>query len=288
MPGDAPDLWPAVGRDAPAGAATFAAQSWDGACLTPSAEHVAEETPVALVYNGISHAVMLATPTDLEDFATGFTLSEGIVADVREIHDIESTEGPDGIAIDLTIAAERFAGLKERRRNLIGRTGCGLCGTESLDQVLRPLPAVRRGPDVTSAALHRAAHELKRRQPLHAFTGAIHAAGWAQPDGTLVRVREDVGRHNALDKLIGAMARERLPCADGFVLLTSRASSEMVQKAATMGIPLVAAISAPTSLAIRLAEATGVTLVGFLREKRHCVYTHAGRLHASTRESNAL
>ncbi len=221
---------------------------------------------------------MLATPADLTDFGIGFTLSEGIVAGKRDIRDVEVIKVDSGITVNLTISGEAFAKLKERRRNLAGRTGCGLCGTESIDQVFRPLPGVGRGFTLDADALHLAAAQLDKSQPLHAQTGAIHAAAWGRADGSLALVREDVGRHNALDKLIGAMAEEGIVFANGFVLLTSRASSEMVQKAAMMGIPLVAAISAPTSLAIHLAQASGVTLLGFVRARRHTIYAHGDRI----------
>ncbi len=175
----------------------------------------------------------------------------------------------------MTIAPERFMTLKARRRNLAGRTGCGLCGTESLEQALRQLPPVAAGPAIAPAAIHVAFDALRSRQPLHRLTGASHAAAWANPDGTLELVREDVGRHNALDKLIGAMAKDRRSFNDGFAVITSRASSEMVQKAATVGMPLLAAISAPTGLAIRLARECGLTLVGFARGGSHVVYAGA-------------
>lgn len=245
---------------------------------TSAQEPVADEVPVALAYNGISHAVMLASPADLEDFAVGFSLSEGIVGGFAEIHDVEVTAAAEGITVDVTIGNGPFARLKDRRRTLAGRTGCGLCGTESLDQVLRPLSPVTSSFHVEPRTLHTLARLLAERQPLHARTGATHAAGWGRADGSLDLVREDVGRHNALDKLIGALHRERLAPADGIAMLTSRASSEMVQKAATVGIPMLAAISGPTGLAVRIAEDTGVTLVAWLRGDRFSVYTHGDRV----------
>jgi formate dehydrogenase accessory protein FdhD len=246
---------------------------------------VADEVPVALAYNGISHAVMLATPADLEDFATGFSLSEDIVGRIGEIHDVEIEEGPQGITVDLSIPAGRFAALKERRRNLAGRTGCGLCGTESLDTLFRPLSPVDSTFTVGAHALAAAFVQLARQQPLFAVTGAIHAAGWGRNDGTLTLVREDVGRHNALDKLIGAMARDGIAFDDGFALLTSRASSEMIQKAAVMRMPMIAAISAPTSLAIKLAQQSGVTLAAFVRGRRYKLYAHPERIRQRIEET---
>lgn len=264
--------------DVPVGVQKIRSETWNDGRLAIHESAIADEVPVALTYNGISHAVMLATPNDLEDFGIGFSLSEGIVEAANEIHDIDVAEVDGGMAVSLTVSNEKFALLKERRRNLAGRTGCGLCGTESIDQVFRPLPVVAEGFMLDVDSLHIAAKQLEQSQPLHALTGAIHAAAWGQADGRIALVREDVGRHNALDKLIGAMAQRRMPFGNGFALLTSRASSEMVQKAATMHIPLVAAISAPTALAIRLAQRSGVTLVGFVREHRHTVYAHPGRV----------
>jgi formate dehydrogenase accessory protein FdhD len=270
---------------ASAGVSTHAALAIDDGRAETVDEAVADEVPVALVYNGISHAVMLATPADLEDFATGFSLSEDIVERIGEIHDVEIEEGPQGITVDLSIPAGRFAALKERRRNLAGRTGCGLCGTESLDKLFRPLAVVDGTFTIGAHALTAAFAQLARQQPLFALTGAIHAAAWGRADGTLALVREDVGRHNALDKLIGAMARSGVAFDDGFALLTSRASSEMIQKAAVMRIPMVAAISAPTSLAIKLAQQSGVTLAAFVRGRRHKLYAHPERIRQRIQET---
>ncbi len=202
----------------PHGVGQYAAETWADGHPLRTRDTVADEVPVALVYNGISHAVMLATPHDLEDFALGFSLSEGIVASLAEIRDCEVAQVDNGVAVEMTIASDRFVALKERRRNLAGRTGCGLCGTESLDQVFRPLPHVGRGLELDIGSLYCAAGQLKDRQPLHALTGAIHAAAWGRADGELTLVREDVGRHNALDKLIGAMVRQSsMAFDDGFV-----------------------------------------------------------------------
>jgi len=253
-------------------AMSYTGRRWRSGVESEVEDTVAEEVPVALVYNGISHVVMLATPADVEEFALGFSLSEGIVGAAREVRDIEVRDAADGVEVNLDIAPERFMALKARRRNLAGRTGCGLCGTESLEQVLRPLPRVPAGAGVAPAAIHAAFGALQQRQRLHALTGAVHAAAWATPRGGLDLVREDVGRHNALDKLIGAMARRRVAFDAGFAIITSRASCEMVQKAATTGMPLLAAISAPTGLAIRLARDCGLTLIGFARGGSHVVY----------------
>lgn len=232
---------------------------------TQAQDDLAEEVPVALEYNGISHAVMMATPSHLEDFALGFSLSEGIIASAADCYGIEAEYCEAGITLHIRIANGDFMRLKERRRTLAGRTGCGLCGTESLEQALRPLPRLARLPRLSAAGIRRAIAGLKAFQPLNQMTGATHAAAWCEPDGALRGVCEDVGRHNALDKLIGAMARTGTDFNNGFVLITSRASVEMVQKAATMRIPALVAISAPTALAVRTAGECGMALVAFAR-----------------------
>lgn len=256
------------------------ALQWHEGHVAEHADRLAEEVPVALEYNGVAHAVMLATPVDLEDFATGFSISEGIVADASEIFDIEVEPGHSGLTVRLRIAGAAFAALKTRRRALAGRTGCGLCGVESLAQ-LAPRVASRNAGDATrvdARALHAGFAELKLRQALLGATGATHAAAWLRADGTLACVREDVGRHNALDKLIGALLRQRETLAGGAALVTSRASYEMVQKTANVGIGVLAAISGPTALAVRLADQAGITLAGFVRPGRHVVYSHPKRL----------
>lgn len=246
----------------------------------PMVDRVIAETPVALVYNGISHAVMLATPTDLEDFAIGFSLSEGLAETARDIQDLEIVPGPQGIEIRITVAARCFHAFKATRRRLAGRTGCGLCGVESLEQAMLPVTKVPRRLSVTPAALERGRAELAGRQLLHQATGSVHAAAWVAADGEVLLVREDVGRHNALDKLLGAMASARSLEPAGFGVVTSRASHEMVQKAARAGIELLAAISAPTALAVSQAESAGLSLVGWLREKGFSIYTHTWRIAA--------
>jgi len=240
---------------------------------------VAEEVPIALEYNGISHAVMMATPADLEDFALGFSLTEGILADPSELYDCEIVQGAEGIQVQMNVATERFVALKEKRRNLTGRTGCGLCGAETLEQAVRHPAAVQAGALQFSAdTLHAALDAMQAQQQLQQQTGATHAAAWLGRDGKIRLVREDVGRHNALDKLIGALAEDKQDFSAGAVIITSRASYEMVQKAATVGIGFIAAISAPTALAIRLAKETDVTLVGFVRRQWHVVYAGPHRL----------
>ena len=250
-----------------------------GGIVIGGEESVAEETPVALVYNGISHAVMLATPDDLEDFALGFSLSECIVRRPGEILDLDIVERDNGIEIQMRVSAERALQLKEFRRSMAGRTGCGLCGTESLDQLKRRATRVDSAAVLSSGALPRALAGLESMQQLFRLTGAVHAAAWCNAQGAIELVREDVGRHNALDKVIGALAAQRGDFGAGFVLMTSRASYEIVQKAAAVGIAVVAAVSAPTGMAIRVATDAGVTLIGFARGERHCIYSHPERVH---------
>ena len=259
----------------------------------PHVETLAEELPVALVYNGISHAVMLASPADLEDFALGFSLSEGIIDSPDDLLDAEilpadlgesvalagTTER--GLSVELKVTLRCFMRLKERRRALAGRTGCGLCGTESLAEAVRPVGREAACIEIEAAALERAMAALPSHQHLQKATGAAHAAAWCAPDGEVLTVREDVGRHNALDKLIGALARAGTDPATGFVVVTSRASYEMVYKAAHAGFGLLAAVSAPTGLAVRTAEAAGLVLAGFVRGDRAVAYSHTRRLLAS-------
>ncbi|BBB60904.1 hypothetical protein UNDKW_2631 [Undibacterium sp. KW1] len=250
-------------------------------------DQIAQEVPVALVYNGISHAVMLATPLDMEDFALGFSLSEAIVDDVSEIYDMECQQNPEvqGIEVHVQISTARFAALKERRRHLAGNTGCGLCGKDSLQALQMHLPAIKTGPvqQLSRASLLRALGSLSSLQAVNLHTGAVHAAAWVDMQGEILVLREDVGRHNALDKLLGALATPKVKpksSAEGFVLMSSRLSYELVQKAARANIAILAALSAPTALAIELAEQAGICLIGFVRQHGYVVYTHPERLLA--------
>ena len=262
-------------------------EKWDADDHIACEDDVAEEVPVALEYNGISHAVMMASPYDLEDFALGFPLSEGLLKDRSELYDCEVVHGCDGIAVQMEIATERFVALKDKRRNLTGRTGCGLCGAETLEQAIRHPLAVKSTAHFTAKQIHAGMDSMKSMQRLQRFTGATHAAAWMNAQGSIELVREDVGRHNALDKLIGAMATRRMDFSAGAALITSRASYEMVQKSATVGIGFVAAISGPTSLAVRLAQETDLTLIGFTRNRGHVVYANGQRLdHAETKTGN--
>jgi FdhD protein len=242
---------------------------------------VAVEVPVALEFNGIAHAVMLATPTDLADFALGFALSEGILLGRGELYGIEEEFAPEGITLKLDVASAAFARLKERRRSMAGRTGCGLCGTESLAHVARALPPLPHGPALSKNAIARGMRELASLQVLQKVTGAVHAAAWCTANGEALLVREDVGRHNALDKLVGALAKNTLDASTGFIVVTSRASFEMVQKTVAAGVPLLAAVSASTSLATTVALDAGLTLAGFVRGDDLVIYTHPWRLNGS-------
>lgn len=248
-----------------------------GIAGAPSQDVVAEEVPVALVYNGVSHAVMMASPTDLADFALGFSLSEGILQRAEQLFSLDIQSSAQGIAIEMRIAGEPFARLREQRRNLSGRTGCGLCGTESLAQVLRNIPKVPTQTMPSDAAVQAALLHLKNHQPLQLLTGATHGAAWCDNQGQIVLTREDVGRHNALDKLIGARitALGEHAFNEGFALISSRASFEMVQKSASVGIANLVAVSAPTALAIREARSSGMNLIGFARPSRHIIYTRS-------------
>lgn len=249
-------------------------------------DRVAEEVPVAMVYNGVSFAVMMATPCDLEDFAWGFSLSEGLIGGPGELLGIDSQSLLEGVEVRMQVASNAHGAHLDRQpgRILPGRSGCGICGTRELEQAIRQHPAVGAGANVTHAAIESALGDLQVQQPMNAATGAVHAAAWADADGQILLVREDVGRHNALDKLIGAMHRMDADVGNGFALVTSRASYEMVTKATSAGITMLAAISAPTALAIELARSAGLTLIGFARPGTHNIYTHPHRLQSEPRQ----
>jgi FdhD protein len=240
---------------------------------------VADEVPVALVFNGISHAVMMCTPRDLEPFAVGFTLTEGIVERGSDIQDIEVEMHDAGHAeVRLTIVQQAFAGLKDKRRALAGRTGCGVCGIESVQLLdLEPQPVERTDflARLADDAIARAVRALPEHQPLMRECGGVHAAAWCDANGAIRYAFEDVGRHNALDKLIGQLILKREDTRDGFVFLSSRASYELVRKAARVDVPMVATISAPTSLAVSIAKKAGIRLVSFCREAGYVEYEAA-------------
>lgn len=240
---------------------------------------VPEEVPIAFSYGGSTHAVMMGTPADLEDFAAGFSLTEGIITSAAEIEDISVVDEGRGLDVQVTLAEDKEDALRTRRRHMAGPVGCGLCGIESIDQAIRPVPDVSAVllaltlKDVTDAAA-----SLNDAQPLHAETYAVHGAGFFVPGKGLIAVREDVGRHNALDKLAGALVRQGIEGPSGVVVVTSRISVEMVQKTAILGSALLIAISAPTALAIRTAEEAGMTLIALTRGEDFEVFTRTDRI----------
>ncbi|MDE9458209.1 formate dehydrogenase accessory sulfurtransferase FdhD [Xenorhabdus bovienii] len=244
---------------------------------SPKPDWVAEEVPIALVYNGISHVVMMASPKDLDHFAMGFSLSESIITSPQEIHGIDTVIScHGGIELHIELSSRRFTELKERRRNMAGRTGCGICGTEQIAEIFRPMPPLPFTQTFSLDYLDQALAQLPRLQEIGTATGCTHAAGWIDAKGVLLGGSEDVGRHVALDKLLGM--RAKTGWRQGAVLVSSRASYEMVQKSAMCGVEILFAVSAATSLAIEVAEKCNLTLVGFCKPGRATVYTHPRRL----------
>lgn len=247
-----------------------------GQLTTAQLDWLAEEVPVALVYNGISHVVMMCTPKDLEAFALGFSLSEGIIESPRDIYSIEINQTCNGLEVQIELSSRRFAGLKERRRAMAGRTGCGVCGIEQLADIFRPLPALPFTQSFSLTHLDSALKQLREVQEVGQLTGCTHAAAWLSPQGELLGGCEDVGRHVALDKLLGVRAKEGWQ--QGAVLTSSRASYEMVQKAAMCGVEILFVVSAATSLAVEIAQRSNLTLVGFSKPGRATVFTHPQRI----------
>ena len=235
-------------------------------------DNIIEEIPIALSYNGISHTVMMATPTDIAYFAKGFSLSEGIISDLSSIYDLEINYYEEGVDVQMQISTQAFVNLKHHKRTMEGRTGCGLCGIESLQQLKRPLKKLSQADPTWLNTLTTVYKHIQQHQPITKATGAAHAAAWVI-NGEIIASFEDVGRHNALDKLLGYVLTEQLDVASGFVFMTSRASYELVRKCIQCNIRLLATISAPTTQAIKLANESGLTLASFCRENGYVLYT---------------
>jgi len=237
-----------------------------------------EETAIAFTYQGTTHAVMMATPSDLSDFAIGFALTEGVIHSRDDIESLDIVSNDVGVEVRCWLRSDLGAGYAQRRRSMAGPTGCGLCGIESLEDAMRAAPHVTSDFTVTPAQIVAAMDALPASQSLFAETRAVHGAAFWTPDAGLIATREDVGRHNALDKLVGALAQGNHDAARGLVVMTSRISVELVQKVARLGAPILVAISAPTALAVRTAETSGVTLVALARGQDFQIYTHAQRV----------
>jgi len=261
--------------------------AWRRQGATDSRRIIPEETAVAFTYDGGSYAVMMATPQNLEEFALGFSFTEGLISSPSDIRQLDIVEHDAGIELRMWLTEPRAAALSERRRHLAGPTGCGLCGIDSLDEAVRPPARVRDGATFTPADIMRALDALPPRQELNRQTCAVHAAGFWQPGTGLLAVREDVGRHNALDKLAGTLIRDRTTRQNGVILLTSRVSVEMVQKTAAIGVPLLVAVSAPTALALRTAETAGITVVAVARSDSFEIFTHAHRIEKAVTKETA-
>ena len=251
--------------------------AWRGSALAATDRMVPEETAIAFSYNRVAHAVMMATPGDLRDFALGFSITEGIVSGAAEIEELDIVSTPHGIELRMWVPASAMQRIEARRRQMAGPTGCGMCGLESLSQAMRGAPPVPPGMRFSPAQVQAAVASLSPAQALNRVTRAVHAAGFVQP-GYRPLVREDVGRHNALDKLGGAMAHAGVDPAAGMLVMTSRVSVELVQKAARIGIPVLVAVSAPTALALRVADESGITVAGIARDDGFEVFTHSDRI----------
>ena len=253
-------------------------QIWRDGSVSEGTRTIPEETALALTYNGGTYAVMMGTPRDLRDFAIGFSLSEGIIQSPDDIDTLDIVDLDDGIELRMWLAPSRADRLSERRRHIAGPTGCGLCGIDSIAEAIRPAAIVAQGRSFAPREIMTAMQSVAPLQQINIETRAVHAAAFWMPARGIVALREDVGRHNALDKLAGAVAQEKVAAGEGMVLLTSRVSVEMVQKAAAMGAPLMVAVSAPTALAVRMADAAGITLAAIARADGFEVFTHPGRI----------
>jgi FdhD protein len=254
-------------------------QIWRDGHLSEGARAIPEETAIALTYNGGTYAVMMATPQNLRDFAVGFSLSEGVVLSAEDIESFEIVELDDGIELRMWLAQSRADRLSERRRHIAGPTGCGLCGIDSIAEAVRPAAIVAPGQSFSAREIMAAMQSIPPLQTINIETRAVHAAAFWTPARGIVALREDVGRHNALDKLAGALAQDKTSTSEGIVLLTSRVSVEMVQKTAAMGAPMMVAVSAPTALAVRMADAAGITLAAIARADGFEVFTHPNRIN---------
>jgi FdhD protein len=258
-------------------------QVWRNGSASEGARTIPEETALALTYNGGTYAVMMGTPRDLADFAVGFSLSEGIIQSPADVDSLDIVDLDDGIELRMWLAQSKADRLNERRRHIAGPTGCGICGIDSIAEAVRPAAIVGQGRWFSTQQIMSAMQAVPPLQKLNMETRAVHAAAFWTPARGIVALREDVGRHNALDKLAGALAQDGVSAGEGMVLLTSRVSVEMVQKTAAIGAPLIVAVSAPTALAVRMADAAGITLVAIARTDGFEVFTHPGRV-ASSRE----
>lgn len=267
-----------ISMDDMSGSRTFAARRFAGGDVVERQEAVAVEAPVAMVFNDHSFAVMLATPLHLADFARGFALTEGVVEDVGEIGEIEVRPAERGFEVRVAVPEARALALRARQRAMAGRSGCGVCGADSFAEAMRPVARLETPTRISADAINEAMAHLKDGQVLNASVGAVHGAAFADLSGAIRVAREDVGRHNALDKTIGALAAAGLDPVSGFAVVSSRCAYELVHKAAMARIGLIAAVSAPTSLAIELAEKVGVGLIGFAREGRFTVYASPWRI----------
>ena len=253
-------------------------QSWREGTSSFGSRSIPEETAVALTYNGGTYAVMMTTPQDLKDFAIGFSLNEGIISSSSDIESLDIVPFDDGVELQMWLGKPRADRLRERRRHIAGPTGCGLCGIESITEAMRPAAVIAHGGQFSPEQIMAAMRSLLPRQRLNIETRAVHAAAFWTATGGIIAVREDVGRHNALDKLSGALAGTSVVTMEGMILLTSRVSVEMVQKSAAIGAPLVVSVSAPTALAVRMADAAGITLAAIARADGFELFTHPKRI----------
>jgi FdhD protein len=263
-------------------------QVWRDSGLRHSTRAIPEETALALTYNGGTYAVMMGSPQHLEDFAVGFSLSEGIVQSPDDIESLDIVPLDDGIELQMWLKQSMADRLGERRRHMTGPTGCGLCGIDSIAEALRPAAIVGHGRQFSALQVMSAMQSLPSLQKINIETRAVHAAAFWTPERGIVALREDVGRHNALDKLAGALAREDIAARQGMVLLTSRVSVEMVQKTAALGAPLMVAVSTPTALAVRMADAAGITLIAIARADGFEIFTHPGRIAEAVAAHGAI